>query len=298
MRTAPSARVVVPHDLSTTSTNAAWRAAMVARDLGLPLLLLHASTDRAASKAAVPVLERLAEDIRNRLGLPVDLEIASEDPLAATIHAAGQASLLVIGSRRGNPLRELVLGTPAERLIRMCRVPVLVVKRPVRGSYRRVLASVALGTEAPRLIAAAARLARVPQLEVLHALDVREEVAMRAFELSEAQVRLLRQRAAQRARTALEDLIGQAGASTRDATPCVSFGDTATVVLARERALRAELLVVGKRMRSLLADFFLGSVTQRLLAATRADVLVLPREREGRGPVFAEAPRLRAAPAR
>ena len=30
---------------------------------------------------------------------------------------------------RGNPLREFVLGTQAERLIRLCRVPVLVVKR-------------------------------------------------------------------------------------------------------------------------------------------------------------------------
>jgi nucleotide-binding universal stress UspA family protein len=47
-------------------------------------------------------------------------------------------------------------------------------------------------------------------------------------------------------------------------------------VLARERALRAELLVLGKRRRGLLADFFLGGVTQRVLAAAKADVLVLP----------------------
>ena len=298
MRTAQPGAVVVPHDLSSASTNAAWRAAVVARDLGLPLLLLHASTDRAASKAAAPVLEQLAGDIRDRVGLPVDVESALEDPLAATVRSARDASLLVIGSRRGNPLRELVLGTPAERLIRMCRVPVLVVKRPVRGSYRRVLAPVELGPEAPRMISAALRLTRVPRLEVLHALDVREEIAMRAFELSEAQVRLLRHRAAQRARATLEDIIGRAGATPRDATPCVSFGDAALVVLARERALRAELLVVGKRTRSLLADFFLGSVTQRLLAGTRADVLVLPREREGSSQIFAGAPRLRAAPAR
>lgn len=298
MKTATSGAVVVPHDLSSASTNAAWRAALVARDLGLPLLLLHASADRAASKEAAPRLEQLAADIRNRLGLSVDLESALEDPLAATIRAAREASMLVIGSRRGNPLRELVLGTPAERLIRMCRVPVLVVKRPVRGSYRRVLTPVALGTEAPRLIAAALRLARVPQVEVLHALDVREEIATRAFELSEAQLRLLRQRAAQRARAALEEIIGQAGSTPRDATPCVSFGDAALVVLARERASRAELLVIGKRTRSLLADFLLGSVTQRVLAATRADVLVLPREREGRTEVFGGVPRLRAAAAR
>ncbi|MEJ5991725.1 universal stress protein [Ramlibacter sp. PS3R-8] len=298
MRTATSGAVVVPHDLSNASTNAAWRAAMVARDLGLPLLLLHACADRVAAQAAAPVLERLADDIRNRLGVSIELEIPLEDPLAATLRVAREASLLVIGSRRGNALRELVFGTPAERLIRMCRVPVLVVKRPVRGSYRRLLVPVALEPQARRVISAALRLARAPQLEVLHALDVRDEISMRAFDLSEAQVRQQRDRSAQRARATLEEMIGQAGATTGDALPCVGFGDAAMVVLARERAMRAELLVIGKRARSTLADFFLGSVTQRVLAATRADVLVLPQEREGRSHGFAAAPRLRADGAR
>jgi nucleotide-binding universal stress UspA family protein len=112
---------------------------------------------------------------------------------------------------------------------------------------------------------------------VLHALDLREEIAMRAFELSEAEVRRQRRKAAQRVYTALEEMIVHAGASLREAAPWIGFGDAAMVVLARERALRAELLVIGKRKRSVLTDFFLGSVTQRVLAATRADVLVLPR---------------------
>jgi hypothetical protein len=37
-----------------------------------------------------------------------------------------------------------------------------------------------------------------------------------------------------------------------------------------------ELVVIGKRDRSLLADFFLGSVTQRLLAEASSDLLILP----------------------
>jgi nucleotide-binding universal stress UspA family protein len=112
---------------------------------------------------------------------------------------------------------------------------------------------------------------------VLHAVDVREEIAMRAFELSEAEVRRQRLRSAQRARTALEEMIAESGRTLRDAVPAIGFGDAASVVLARERVVRAELLVIGKRTRGALADFFLGSVTQRVLAGTRADVLVLPR---------------------
>jgi nucleotide-binding universal stress UspA family protein len=268
--------VLVPHDLSSTSLNAAWRAALVARDLGVPLLLLHACDDAAAAQPAAAALERLAADIGEHLGLPVEVELALEDPLAATVRAARDASLLVIGSRRGNPLRELVLGTQAERLIRLCRVPVLVVKRPARGAYRRVLVPVELGPQARPVIAAALRMARAPRLEVLHALDTREEIAMRACNLGEVEVRRQRQRAAQRAQAALQDLIADAGTSSPEAIPSIGFGDAAMVVLARERAVRAELLVIGKRTRGLLADFFLGSVTQRVLAAARADVLVLP----------------------
>ena len=280
MRAEGGGAVLVPHDLSGTSVNAAWRAALVARDLGVPLLLLHACADAAAAQSAAQALEQLAADIGEHLGLPVEVELALEDPLAATVRAARDASLLVIGSRRGNPLRELVLGTQAERLIRLCRVPVLVVKRPARGAYRRVLVPVELGPQARPVIAAALRMSRAPRMEVLHALDVREEIAMRACNLSEVEVRRQRQRAAQRAQATLEELIAQAGTCSPEALPAIGFGDAAMVVLARERAVRAQLLVIGKRRRGLLADFFLGSVTQRVLAAAKADVLVLPCGRD------------------
>jgi nucleotide-binding universal stress UspA family protein len=56
--------------------------------------------------------------------------------------------------------------------------------------------------------------------------------------------------------------------------------------------MAAELVVIGKRHRSVLAEFFLGGVTQRMLAGSRADVLVLAG-----GPDVAAQARL-GAPAR
>lgn len=61
--------------------------------------------------------------------------------------------------------------------------------------------------------------------------------------------------------------------------------------------MRAELVVIGKRRRGLLADFFLGSVTQRLLAGSRADVLVLPAERLSEGVADLATTRYRSAEA-
>jgi nucleotide-binding universal stress UspA family protein len=263
-------------DATPASDNAAWRAALVARDLGAPLRLLQLRRGRDGA-GAVP----LAREIRQRIGVVAHAQTLEGDALKEVMHAARDAQLLVIGTPRGNPLREFVLGTQAERLIRLCRIPVLVVKRAATASYQRVLVPVDLGEDARTVIAAAARVSRDPRMEVLHALPVRREVSLRVSDVSESLLRLQREQAAAHACSVLEERIAQAGARHHGVLPTVTFGDAAATVLAREQAARAELVVIGKRTRGLLADFFLGGVTQRVLAAARADVLVLPRPPAG-----------------
>ena len=275
MNTHPLGEVLVPVDGFGPSTNAAWRAALVARDLGAPLRLLHVQEGVRAGAASEAALRRLALEIGERTGVTPQLDTVPGKVLEETVRAARDAALLVIGPRPGNPLRAMVVGTQAEQLIRLCRVPVLVVKKPATAGYRRVLVPVELVPAARPMIAAAARLAR-DGLEVLHALQPGDEIGMRACEVPEWVVRRQRQRAADEARAALHGLIAQA-VQPRGVRTMVGFGDAARLALAREAAMRADLLVIGKRTRGLLADFFLGSVTQRLLASARADVLVLPR---------------------
>jgi nucleotide-binding universal stress UspA family protein len=255
----------------------------VARELGCALRLLHARSGSDDASATGRSLRQLASDIRGHVGVRVELVEDAGDALVATVRGARDAALVVIGSRRGNPLREWVLGTQAERLIRLCQVPVLVVKKPPAGGYRRVLVPVELAGPAAPVIAAAARLSRGPRIEVLHALPPGDEFGMRVFDVPQHVVRRLRRRAATRAEAVLEELIAQAVPQSDAAFPApypaVSFGDAAALVLARSRAMRADLLVLGKRRRGLLADFFLGGVTQRVLAGAESDVLVVPPER-------------------
>jgi len=278
MRATATTGVLVLAEPTASGRQAAWRGAVVARELALPLCLLYARQVAAGPDAGESAVRQLAADIEDHLGLQVHLELAGGDALAAAVRAARRAALLVIGSQRGNPLREFVLGTQAERLIRLCRVPVLVVKRPPQGAYRRVLVPVVLSPAARTVIAAATRLSRDPRMEVLHALHPGDELGMRACELPEAVVRRERLRAADRARSRLQALLGEAAARPDAAVVAVAFGDAASLVLAREQAMRADLVVIGKRRRALLADFLLGSVTRRVLAAARADVLVLPAQ--------------------
>lgn len=268
--------VLAISDLSPSGTNAAWRAALVARDHGVPLRLLHAQPAAAGLPAAHAALGRLAAEIHERIGIDVAVQVTQGDTLGEAACAAAFAQLLVIGARRGNRLREWMLGTQAERLVRQGGVPVLVVRRTAQAAYRRVLVAVDLGPAAGDVVAGAARFSRGPRMEVLHALGTRNALTMRASGVREPVARSLREGAARRARAALEEVIAFSGTRTQGVVPSIGYGPPAWLVLSREHALRAELVVVGKRPRGPLADFFLGSVSRQVLAGARADVLVLP----------------------
>jgi nucleotide-binding universal stress UspA family protein len=187
--------------------------------------------------------------------------------------------MVVIPSQRGNPLREWIMGTQAERLIRLCRAPVLVVKRPALCSYRRVLVAAGLESASASLIAMAAMLSRGARVEVLHVLATADDVVLRELEASVEVIQTCRDHRAQRARVALHELVERAGGDANGTLATVGFGRTAGVVLARAQAAESELVVIGKERRGLLAHYLLGGVTQRVLADARSDVLVLPAGR-------------------
>jgi nucleotide-binding universal stress UspA family protein len=265
---------------SPAGLNAARRAALVATQLGADLNILYpAPQARAVSRGGDRVRE-LADDIRQRTGIKVAVETVKGSVLRHAVALSRDAAVVVLPSCRGNPLREWIMGTQAERLIRLCRAPVLVVKRPALLAYRRVLVPLDLDHHAVRLIGLAASLSRGLRLKVLHAIDADDEKALRAIDGSDEAVCSLRQHRAHRAYLALHRLIAAAQIGAAGAEASIEFGGAAAVVLDRAAAWDAELVVIGKAQRGMLADYFLGGLTQRILARARADVLVHPHRRQ------------------
>jgi len=283
----PLHEVLVISDPSPASTNAIWRAALIAREQGASLRLLHVAGRREPAEQVHAALTAIGQQVHARLGIELNPEVVEGDLLAKAVAAARAAGLLVIGPRRANPLREWIAGTQAERLIRLCRIPTLVVKRPATpgrnaalgtaepGRYGRVLVSVDLRPEAADLIAAAMHFSRDPRMHIFHALGAGPNHRSGTAGTSARGGAT----AMERAQSALRELVGFSGAHKLGAVPAVAFGRAAQCVLARERATGAELVVIGKRRRGLLADFILGGVTQQVLAASQADVLVMPSTR-------------------
>jgi nucleotide-binding universal stress UspA family protein len=270
-------------DFSPAAANAAWRAALVARDVGAAVRILHPQPQARVLQKGGHCASTLAQEIAQRLQLPVEAEAVAGNVLGAAIAAARDAALLVIPSRRGNPLREWIMGTQAERLIRLSRAPVLVAKRPALGSYRKVLVPVELAAAAAVQVRLALALSRGSRVEVLHALQTADEIVLHELEAANQVLHSCRQYRSQRAHAALHELMALPGEQSEGVQTVVEFGAAANMVLARAQAGGSDLVVIGKRRRGLLADYFLGGVTQRVLALSQADVLVLPARAQGAG---------------
>lgn len=269
-------------DFSLSSNYAASRAAQVARDHGARLALLHVLEAKGDERgrdaplaAARTQLERLGRRLQRQFDIDVSVRVTRGDSLRQVVEAARDAHLLVIGSKSRNTLAEFLLGTPAERIIRMAKVPALVVKRESFGPYQNILAPVALSPEAHELVSAALEFSKGAEVEVFHALCMRHEAALRSVDFPEPVLRRSRAWGTERARKAIERVIEAAGGGSR-AKPDVGYGPAPATALRKEAAMLPDLVVIGKRERSLLADFLLGSVTRRLLSHGQSDTLVLP----------------------
>lgn len=286
-------------DLSDGALPALQRAAHLASELQAGLTVLTAAADGPANPwrdaLRVPgatdlalqrtrrLLHRLSREVSGHCELRLMANGGEGDAIAQIGRAAEQADLLVLASLRGNPLRAMLLGTPAERVLRIARRPVLVVKRtpPLAASpYRRVLLPLDLADEAtdaaaPPAIGLAARVAPDASLHLLHAMAVPMESRLRLAGCSDELLRSQRQRA-QAAR--LHRLWSLAASFPRQRVlASVGEGLPCGLALKKSREVSADLIVVGKQGRSALGDFLLGSTARRLLAEAEADVLVIPQ---------------------
>lgn len=269
-------RVIALTDHSASATNAAWRAALVARDLGLPLHVVGLCPAGADRRASQLLLDQLACELKRTLQVVARASVVHAGGLGAVAEVARGASLLVVDALHGSRLRNWLLGSLAQRLARRCHTPVLAVRRPAVASYRRVTVAVELQSAASGLIAAARALSRDHRMQLLHVLQGRDRTRALLAGVPLDVARSQREQTTGAARKKLAGLAAEAGASHDAVVPVTVSGHVAAAVLEHERRSRAQLLVLGHRHRGALADLVVGGVVRWLLPATQADVLLVP----------------------
>ena len=276
--------VLVATDLSDGARLAALRGAMQARAAGARSgVLLHVSpesglspeVEQRASAALEQELSALAAQVRDRTGFALEPQLRHGATLEQIALAAGDADLLVIGAQGMHPLRDIAIGSTADRLLRTCPRPVLVVKRRPEAPYREVLVPVDFSADSRAAAALAVQVAPSAQLTLMHAFEVAFERKLRFAGTPDEQIHALRSQARERARADMETMIAELGIARGNVSRLIEHGYPPRIISEAEARAGADLIVIGKHGRSRFEEMLLGSITLHVMAEAGCDVLAV-----------------------
>lgn len=284
--------VVAATDFSDVSRHAVQRAAVLAAEQHAQLMLVHVMSGpsleslRQLFPSIVDAEIRLTEDVQrllselaaelcNAVGVTPDTRVRIGRVVDEILCESDPADLLVLGARGSNPLRDLILGTTAERLLRKRRQPALVVRRPPQDGYRRVLIPVDFTPHSATALRMAMRIAPQAEYTVFHAFDVPFEGKLWLAGVPDEQIDGYRNQARQFSLNTINELIREVGGDPHRFQPAVKLGEASPLILASEAELGADLIVIGKHSRSMVEELLLGSVARHVLSTAQCDVLVV-----------------------
>lgn len=280
-------RIMLATDFSERSDRALRRAVILARGQGASLDLVHVVDDDRPRRIvdhdaqdARQLLADLARTLKEKDGVTCSTQVLLDDPFAGIVKAAANASpdLLVIGPHRRQILRDVFVGTTAERTIRSVSCPVLMVNGPPVGPWHQMLLTTDLSENAGNAFRRFKGLglgagARASVLSVFDAPALR--LAMSGTMGKEGQEDYLKdlRRDASKLLSAFMTQIGMG-----QAEKIVRHEETtvANEILKSAEALKADLIVVSTQGKGAVARLVMGSVAQQVLKDAAIDVLAIP----------------------
>jgi len=285
-------RLWLATDFSKAAARAGARAAQLAEQHAALLGLLNARERggwiEELSGASLPI--ELLEQIAQARSAALQAEAArlgcggaEQRLLDAPLHRAlpelqaeRPAQLMVMGAHGGGGWQHLLLGSTADRVLRLHLLPVLLVRAGVDGPYRRI--GIATDFSPASLAAArfALRLCPSASVVVLHASELPFEGTLGFAGVGRDTVEHYRSQAAREALHSLEAFAADLGEAGARAVPALREGRPAEVLEAVVAEAGIDLLVLGVSGRSAIERGLLGSVSSHAAASLPCDVLVVP----------------------
>ncbi|MET3391362.1 nucleotide-binding universal stress UspA family protein [Variovorax sp. 1140] len=266
-------------DLSAHGLRTVVRAASIAAAHGALLKIMYAPAAFAgpANADAAGGLGAVCLEVAERFGILVKKIDDTRGLLADAAREARWCDLVVIGDEPDRSLAAFFRGQPAERLLRASQRPVLVTRLHAQaGGYARILVAVDLIEESRSLVDLACDFDEQADIELFHAFTPMHEGKLRYADVSAHAIDAYRHACARQARERMLWLSDASNARRNRVVSSIGRGDPARQAAVQQQYTGADLLVVGKRRRSALTDFLLGSVALRVLRWSTGDVLVVP----------------------
>lgn len=280
-------------DLEAGSDAVLARAIQLATAQGARLLVLHVIEADPLSQVAAAI-DRRPGDLQDELERQAlarieslliagdrdrrtDVQTGFGVPHEVTTRVAGErgADVIVIGPGKGRSLREKVLGSTADRVIRTAAVPVLVVRKAAAEPYRRVAVAVDFSPQSAAAVKEARRLAPQAAVQLVHAIDIPLHFEQALLRAGTPQTGIEKYRSVQTGK-AQRDLTEFAAefAGTGEVDIRVVRGEPGRALVRLSRGRSVDLVAVGTHGRGVALRALLGSVAQRVLKDAGCDVLV------------------------
>ncbi|WP_158592255.1 universal stress protein [Noviherbaspirillum sedimenti] len=289
-------RILATTDFSADSVNAESRGALLCQDMRLDALelltvqrtrlgaiLAHALRNDNSDPEAMLVAQALQklrnaeQRIRSAFDVRCRYAVRIGDPVAEVLAASQSkaADMIVMAKPTGSFLGNLK-ETAADRLMRMSKLPVLLVRNDPLGSYREVLVPVDFSNESRHAARLALRIAPKANIIFLHAYRVWAEGKMREAGVYDKIIHAYRMKYREQARQELNQFIKDLGPVSQEITRVVQFGWAVPVITSYAKRVSPDLIVLGKHSGSRVEEFLIGSVTRRTIDQTTSDVLITP----------------------
>lgn len=287
--------ILVALDLEGESGAVLTRAFQLAGEHGAWLVLLHVIEAESLSHAVAMAGQsqnKLREELKRQAVMRIedslvetgrtrrtDVRVEFGSPHEVITRVAGElpADLVVLGPGRspGISLREKVLGSTADRVIRTSPTPILVVKSNTHEPYRHIMVAVDFSPQATSAAQAARKLAPHARLQLVHTVNIPLQFEQALLRAGTSQAEMDQFRLARVAK-AREDLMTFARdvVATDTSDTLIVEGEPGPALIRLAESHRVDLLALGPHGRGVILQALLGSVSQRVLREAACDVLV------------------------
>ena len=282
-------KILVATDFSERSDRAIRRGVLLAKQSGASIVLVHAVDDDlprrvvdADRDAALELLDEQARSLREIDGVDCDSSVVLGDPFEGLTKASESIApdLLVVGPHRRQTLKDIFVGTTAERTIRTSRRPVMMANAMPARSHRRLLVAVDFSDSARAALDTVTRLGLHADgaLSILHVFDTIGPGFRARASISDDQAQQHMADGAERAAAELASFLDGFDVEPQQTLVRHRMGTIAHTVGEVAQELAADLIVVGTHGRSGLAKVLLGSVAEGVLRTATCDVLAVPTQ--------------------
>lgn len=278
-------RILVATDFSARSDRAIRRAVLLAKQFSGALALVHVVNDdqaeplvKAQSAAAKRILGAVCRSIKEHDGVTCGMHVRAAPAFQGILDAAQShaADLVVVGAHRRQVLRDMFIGTTAERVIDFGEWPVIMANAVPTGNYQRVFVATDFSDHSARAVRKVLELGlnRQAHVTVMHAFEAAADTVIGRSVMSEpermAYLEQVSAVAAERLSAFLQQLDVKPNAIR------LKHGPPAAAIRECAREEGAELIVLGTRGYSGLKSAIWGSVSEEVLRQAECDVLTVP----------------------